>query len=178
MLLNLCLLICYCSTGYGLARPDGPARYAKRPTGPCLGWRSGPQAGKARPAGHDVPPRPVRQRAGLARCRAGPGRASPLPRYRDNPRGILSIHEESSLKFENERNNSEHGSYFINTLASPCSYKTSPNQLVSPSLPHLRSPTPSSFLFIKTLKGRLSMHMSIINMADLVELINGFLRTS
>jgi len=68
MLLNLCLLICYCSTGYGLARPDGPARYTKRPTGLCLGWRSGPQAGKARPAGHDVPPRPIRQRAGPARC--------------------------------------------------------------------------------------------------------------
>jgi len=86
MLLNLCLLICYCSTGYGPARPDGPARYAKRPTGPCLGRRSGPQAGKARPAGHDGPPRPVRQRAGPARCRAGPGRPGPLPRYGPEPR--------------------------------------------------------------------------------------------
>jgi len=32
------------------------------------GVKSGPQAGKARPAGHDVHPRPVRQRAGPARC--------------------------------------------------------------------------------------------------------------
>ena len=48
---------------------------------------------------------------------------------RDNPRGILSIHEESSLEFENERNNSEHGSYFINTSPSPCSYKTSPQSI-------------------------------------------------
>ena len=71
--------------GYGLAQPsifavpDGPARYAKRPTGPCLGQRSGPQTGKARPAGHDVPPRPVRLHAGPAQCRAGP--AGPLPRW-------------------------------------------------------------------------------------------------
>jgi len=78
MLLNLCLLIYYCSTGYGVARPDGPARYAKRPTDPCLGRRSDPQAGKARPAGHDGPPRPVRQRAGPARC---PGIAVPPPPY-------------------------------------------------------------------------------------------------
>jgi len=48
---------------------------------------------------------------------------------RDNPRGILSIHEESSLELENERNNSEHGSYFINTSPSPCSYKTSPQSI-------------------------------------------------
>ena len=48
---------------------------------------------------------------------------------RDNPRGILSIHEKSSLEFENERNNSEHGSYFINTSPSPCSYKTSPQSI-------------------------------------------------
>ena len=34
---------------------------------------------------------------------------------RDKPRGILSIHEESSLEFDNERNNSEHGSFFLNT---------------------------------------------------------------
>jgi hypothetical protein len=48
---------------------------------------------------------------------------------RDNPRGILSIHEKSSLEFENERNNSEHRSYFINTSPSPCSYKTSPQSI-------------------------------------------------
>jgi len=48
---------------------------------------------------------------------------------RENPRGILSIPEESSLEFENERNNSEHGSYFINTPPSPCSYKTSPQPI-------------------------------------------------
>ena len=46
-----------------------------------------------------------------------------------------------------------------------------PNLLVSPTSPHSKSPTPSSFLFIKTLKELLSMHMSIINIADLVELI-------
>ena len=90
---------------------------------------------------------------------------------RDNPRGILSIHEESSLEFENERNNSEHGSYFTNTHQVLAHIKYQPNQLVSPTLPKLRSPTPSSFLFIKTLKGWLSMDMSIINIVDIVESI-------
>ena len=42
------------------------------------------------------------------------------------------------------------------------------NQLVSLTLPHTRSSTPSCFLFIKTLKWWLQMHMFIINFANLV----------
>jgi len=92
---------------------------------------------------------------------------------RDNPRGILSIHEESSLEFENEINNSEHESYFINTSPSPCSYKTSPQSIDLSNITtfEISNPLFLSILFIKTLKGRLSMHMSIINIADLVDLI-------
>ena len=79
--------------------------------------------------------------------------------------------ETLNIQIGDEDNISEHGIYFIATSFTPCSYATSSFLLVSPTSPHLRCPTPSSFLFIKTLKGRLSMHMSIINIEDLVELI-------
>ena len=64
--------------GYELARssifvvPDGPARYAKRPIGPCLDQRSGTQADKAWPVGHDVPPRPIRPVPAPVLCRVMP----------------------------------------------------------------------------------------------------------
>ena len=76
--------------------------------------------------------------------------------------------ETPNIQIGDEDNINEHGMYFIATSFTPCSMQHLPNLLVSPTSPHLRSPTPSSFLFIKILKGRLLMHMSIINIADLV----------
>ena len=69
----------------------------------------------------------------------------------DNPREILSIHEESSLEFENERNNSGHGSYFINTSPSPCSYKTSPQSIVLSNLTTFEISNPLFLSFYKKL---------------------------
>jgi len=44
---------------------------------------------------------------------------------RDNSRGILSIHEKSSLEIGEKDNINEHGTYFIATSFTPCSYATS-----------------------------------------------------
>jgi hypothetical protein len=71
---------------------------------------------------------------------------------RDNPRGILNIHEESSLEFENERNNSEHGSYFINTSPSPCSYKTSLQSICLSILTTFEISNPLFFSIYKNFK--------------------------
>ena len=71
---------------------------------------------------------------------------------RDNPRGILNIHEESSLEFENERNNSEHGSYFINTSPSPCSYATSPQSISLSNITTFEISNPLFFSIYKNFK--------------------------
>jgi len=71
---------------------------------------------------------------------------------RDNPRGILSIHDESSWGFENERNNSEYGSYFINTSPSPCSYKTSPQSFGLSNLTIFEISNPLFFSIYKNFK--------------------------
>ena len=46
-----------------------------------------------------------------------------------NPRKILHIHEETSLKLEKEDYISEHGSYVINTSSNPCSHAKSPESI-------------------------------------------------
>jgi len=82
-----------------------------------------------------------------------------------NPRETLNN------QIRDEDNINEHGIFSQPLRLLHDHMKHLPNLLVSPTSPHLRSPTPSSFLFTTTLKGRLSMHMSIINIADLIELI-------
>ena len=82
----------------------------------------------------------------------------------NNPRGTLNI------QIGDEDNINEHEIYFIATLFTPCSYATPSQSIGLSNITTFEISNPSSF-FIKTLKGRLSMHMSIINIADLVELI-------
>ena len=74
----------------------------------------------------------------------------------------IDIHEETSLELEKEDDINEHGSYFMNTSSNPCSHEK------SSTLPHTRFLAPSYFLFIKTLKEWLQMHMFIINIANLI----------
>ena len=70
-----------------------------------------------------------------------------------NPREILDIHEESPLELQKEDDIDEHGSYFMNTSSNPWSHEKSPKSISLSKLPHMRSSTPSYFLYIKTSKG-------------------------
>jgi hypothetical protein len=64
-----------------------------------------------------------------------------------NPSKILNT------QIGDEDDINERGNYSITISLKPCSYETSPNQLVSPTSPHSRSPTPLFFLVTKTSKG-------------------------
>jgi hypothetical protein len=56
---------------------------------------------------------------------------------RGNTREILDIYAKSPLEVENDGDFNKQGSYFIETLSSPCSYKKSPDSLsLSNIAPH------------------------------------------
>ena len=80
----------------------------------------------------------------------------------------IDIHEETPLELKKEDDIDKHGSYLETPHQIHAHIRNFLNQLVSSTLPYTRFSTPSYFLFIKTLKGWLYMHMFIINIADLV----------
>jgi hypothetical protein len=65
----------------------------------------------------------------------------------------IDIHEESTPDLEKEDYISEHVSYFIDTSSNPCSHEESYESISLSNMLHMRSSTPTCFLFIKTLKG-------------------------
>ena len=85
--------------------------------------------------------------------------------------GETNLGESVNIQIGDEDNINEHVIYFVATSFTPCSYATSSQSIGLSNITTFDISNPSSFLFIKILKGRLSMHMSIINIADLVELI-------
>ena len=85
--------------------------------------------------------------------------------------GETNLGETLNIQIGDEDNINEHGIYFKATSFIPCSYATSSQSVGFSNITTFEISDPSSFLFTKTLKGRLSMHMSIINIADLVELM-------
>jgi len=72
---------------------------------------------------------------------------------RDDPREFLGIYVKSPLEVENDGGFNEQRSYFINTPSILTLMKNLLTYLVSLTLPHMRSSTPSCSLFLKFLKG-------------------------
>jgi len=85
--------------------------------------------------------------------------------------GETNLGETPNIQIGDEDNINEQGIYFIATSFIPCSYATSSQSIGLSNITTFEISNPFSFLFIKTLKVRLSMYTSIINIADLVELI-------
>ena len=79
--------------------------------------------------------------------------------------------ETPNIQIGGEDNINEHGIYFIATSFTPCSYATSSQSICLANIITFEISNPLFLSIYKNLKGHLSMHMSIINIADLVELI-------
>jgi hypothetical protein len=64
----------------------------------------------------------------------------------------MDIHEESTLEFEKEDDINEHGSYFMNTSSSPCSYEKSPKPVALSNMATYKTFNPLMLLVHKSFK--------------------------